>query len=90
VDNPPDDRSLLSMAMGRASQVTTIAMEMVVPIVGGYFLDRWIGTLPAFVSAGAVLGFVVGIRGLILLTKPPRRNGQPNQPTNNSSPDRRP
>jgi hypothetical protein len=90
VVNPPDDRSPLSVALGWASQVTTMAMEMVAPIVAGYFIDRWIGTLPIFVSAGAVLGLVVGIRGLVLLTKPPRRNGEPNNPAKKPPSDRLP
>ncbi len=51
-------------------------MEMVVPIVAGYFLDQWLGTLPVFVIIGAVVGFVMGIRGLVALAKPDDGDGR--------------
>lgn len=35
-----------------------IAMTMVVFVVGGYFLDRFLGTTPWFILAGAILGMV--------------------------------
>jgi F0F1-type ATP synthase assembly protein I len=64
-------------------------MEMVVPIVGGYFLDQWLGTRWVFMTVGAVLGFVAGIRGLMSLAQPPRRNGQSNKVNGKRPPDKR-
>jgi F0F1-type ATP synthase assembly protein I len=76
---PEDDRSPLSAALATASQVTAVAAEMVVPIVAGYFIDRWVETRWVFAAVGAVLGFVAGIRGLVSLARPPRRNGEPDE-----------
>lgn len=35
---------------------TTIALCLVIPMVLGWLIDRWAGTLPAFVLVGLVLG----------------------------------
>ena len=57
-----------------ASRVTTVAMEMVVPALIGYWLDQRWGTRYVLLSIGAVLGFVTGLRSLIQLThKNPER-----------------
>ena len=61
---------------GLPSQATTVAMEMVVPIVAGYFLDQWLGTGFVFVALGAALGLLAGIRGLVSLAQPSRPKGE--------------
>ena len=53
VPHLPDNRSPLAAAWARASQVTAASLEMVVPIVAGYFLDQWLGTRWVFVVLGA-------------------------------------
>ncbi|GIK52015.1 MAG: AtpZ/AtpI family protein [Planctomycetaceae bacterium] len=35
------------------------------PIAGGFWLDRWLGTLPAFLVSGAVLGMAAAMAGVI-------------------------
>jgi F0F1-type ATP synthase assembly protein I len=87
VANLPEDRSPLSAALARASLVTTIAIEMVVPIVAGYFLDQWLGTRFVFVAVGAVLGFVAGIRGLVSLAQASHGNGGPDEVHGKRPPD---
>ena len=71
--NPPDNRSPLSEALARASQVTTIALEMVVPMLIGYFADQWLGTGAVFAAIGAIVGLIVGITSLLRLGEASRR-----------------
>jgi F0F1-type ATP synthase assembly protein I len=68
LNNPPDDRSALARAIELGSLVTTIALVMVVPIVLGYWLDRWLDTRAAFTILGAALGMAGGLWHLIRLS----------------------
>jgi F0F1-type ATP synthase assembly protein I len=70
LDESDDDRSPWALAMEWASLVTTIGMEMVLPTLGGFALDRWLGTLPIFLLIGAVLGFALGLLHLLKLASP--------------------
>ena len=38
----------------------------VMGVVGGYFLDRWLGTKPWLLMVGALVGIGLGFYGLIL------------------------
>ncbi len=67
MNTPPDDRSALARAMELGALATTIAMEMVVPILLGYGLDHWLGTRPVFTIVGAALGMAGGLWHLIRL-----------------------
>jgi hypothetical protein len=71
-----DDRSPWGLAMEWSSRVTNIALEMALPSLGGYWLDRWLGTLPIFLILGAVVGFAVGMLHLMQLAKPQDRSRQ--------------
>lgn len=66
----PDDRPPLVMAMVWTSRVTTISLEMVLPILAGYWLDQQLGTKVLFLMLGAVFGLVAGIWHLVKLTQP--------------------
>jgi hypothetical protein len=68
VEDFQQDRSFIAVAVDRASRVTTIALEMVVPPVLGLWIDRKLGTDFIFVSLGAVLGFCTGIMSLLKMT----------------------
>ena len=68
---PPDDRSSLAQAMEWTSRITTIAMEMVVPGLLGYWLDQRLGTRGVLLIVGVALGFATGLWHLIRLTMPP-------------------
>jgi F0F1-type ATP synthase assembly protein I len=57
----------MSKAVAKASEVTVVAMTMVLPMLFGYWLDRFLGTLPLFVLCGLVLGMPAGIVQLIKL-----------------------
>lgn len=57
-----------------ASRSTTIALEMVAPIVAGYWVDQWVGSRVVFVALGAVVGLTLGVWSLVQLAKPPGRD----------------
>lgn len=64
-ESPSDDRAPLARAFDQAIQVSTIAMMMVLPVLPGYWLDGWLGTLPLFTVLGLVLGMAVAISQLV-------------------------
>ncbi|HJS08748.1 MAG TPA: AtpZ/AtpI family protein [Pirellulales bacterium] len=55
---PQDKRPPMAVAMEWVSRITTVALEMVVPGVIGWFIDRWLGT--GFI---AIIGFGLGLVG---------------------------
>jgi F0F1-type ATP synthase assembly protein I len=62
---PQDDRSTYAKAIEKASQVTTVALVMVVPSLLGYWLDSWLRTVPLFTALGLLIGMPAGIWQLI-------------------------
>ena len=68
MNTPPDDRSALARALELGSLATTIALEMVVPIVLGLLLDRWLGTKAVFTILGGVAGMAGGLWQLVRLS----------------------
>jgi hypothetical protein len=64
-----DDRSPLAVAMQWSARITTIALEMSLPGLGGFWLDQKLGTRPIFVILGVIVGFSGGLMHLIQLTK---------------------
>jgi F0F1-type ATP synthase assembly protein I len=65
-----DDRSPLALGLEWASRITTVAFEMVIPGLLGYWLDRRLGTLPLFLALGSLFGFVTGFLSLLRMTRP--------------------
>ena len=59
---PPDTRSPMAKALDLVSQITAVSLTLVLPALGGYFLDGWLGTGLVFVILGLLLGF--GLAGL--------------------------
>ena len=53
-----DDRSPWIKAMEWTTRLTTIALEMALPGVGGFFLDQWLGTRVVFLILGVLIGFL--------------------------------
>lgn len=48
---------------------------LLVCVLGGYFLDKWLGTAPVLLLIGVGLGFAVGLFQLVRLSRsnpPPR------------------
>ncbi len=63
------DPRLMARAIQAVSKITTVALEMVVPIVVGMWLDQKLGT--QFLGiVGIALGVPLGIWHLIKLTRP--------------------
>jgi hypothetical protein len=64
-----DDRSPLVVAYGRSALITSVLLELVIPVLAGYWLDcRW-GTFPWLVLLGVVVGIVTATLGLMRLVK---------------------
>jgi prepilin signal peptidase PulO-like enzyme (type II secretory pathway) len=62
----PDSRSPIAIAYAWAWRVITISFMMVIPGLGGLWLDRWLGLLPVvFTLLGFGLGMVLGILQLL-------------------------
>jgi ATP synthase protein I len=65
-----DQRPPLAVAMEWASRATTIALEMAVPGLVGYWIDWRLGTgLHIFLVLGVIVGFVTGLMSLISLAR---------------------
>ncbi|MFT2536311.1 AtpZ/AtpI family protein, partial [Escherichia coli] len=45
-----------------------VGLEMVVPVIGGLFVDAGLGTSPWLTILGAVVGLVGGITHLVILS----------------------
>jgi len=69
-----DDRSSMAQAVAWTSRITTIALEMVLPGILGYWLDQQLGTRLVFLILGTILGMWVGMMHLLHLTKSPQEN----------------
>ena len=54
------------------TKITTVALEMVLPAIGGAWLDKRFGT-QYWALVGVVLGMVVGMWHLLQMTRP--KNG---------------
>jgi F0F1-type ATP synthase assembly protein I len=91
VNNIPDGRSPIAVAMHWASQVTTISIEMVLPILLGVWTDQRLGTRAVFSILGAIAGLWLGIWNLIRIAKvlaagdKERATGEPNQGADNKN-----
>ncbi len=63
--NGLDDRGEFAKAMDLASQIVTACLLMVLPCVGGFYLDRYLATGFVFMIVGLVFGCVAGIFQMI-------------------------
>ena len=70
--------------MGIYLSMGQVGFEMVVPIVVGILLDRWLGTVPWLFIAGVVLGFVGGLIHLVRLANRLNREDSPKSPKDNT------
>ena len=64
---PNNGRPPMVAAMQWVSQITTVSLEMALPAGLGHLADRRWGTGPWLTCVGALLGFVVGFRHLLLM-----------------------
>ena len=71
---PNDTRSPKAKALDLVSQITSIGLTAVVPALGGYFLDGWLGTKLLFVLLGLVVGLILAGLQLMKLVKKLEQN----------------
>lgn len=82
---PPDGRearSPMAIAATWGSRITTVALEMVVPGLIGFWIDSRLGTKMVFGMAGFAFGLTLGIWHLVQMAKAddrPPRNQRPEQ-----------
>ena len=55
-----DDRSPLAKALDKATEVFTACLMMVLPGIGGYYVDDYLNTLVTFTILGFLFGLVAG------------------------------
>jgi ATP synthase protein I len=64
-----DSRSWLSVGIAWASRITTLALELTIPVLVGVGLDRWWRTSPVGTISGAVMGFLLFMLHTLRLAK---------------------
>jgi len=84
VTDTPDDRSPLARAMEWATLATTVAAEMVVPVLIGYWIDHRLGNKFVFTTLGGIVGLTFGIWSLVRMAESSSRGRGKNQ--NHDSP----
>ena len=67
----PDERSPAVVAYAWASRLMTVSLEMVLPGLGGYWLDQRLGTTPAFTAIAFACGLALGMWHLLKMTSAP-------------------
>jgi F0F1-type ATP synthase assembly protein I len=60
--------------MGYYAALAQIGVEMVLPAVGGYYLDQWLGTTPWIMVAAAVFGFAASLIHLFAILRQKARD----------------
>ncbi len=60
--------------MGHYLSLAQTGMEMVLPTIGGFYLDGWLGTTPWITIIAAVLGFAGGLIHLIAILRQKERD----------------
>jgi ATP synthase protein I len=64
-----EDPSAWRSLGGLANVGVTFVVATAGATIGGYYLDRWLGTSPAFTLVGLGLGVVVGFREFFRMIK---------------------
>jgi F0F1-type ATP synthase assembly protein I len=69
VTTPSDDRSSAAIAYQWASRIMVVALEMVLPGLAGYWLDKQLGTVVLFMLVGFSLGCTAAVIHLVRMTR---------------------
>jgi hypothetical protein len=72
---PPSQQHPLALAIEWVAKITTVALEMVLPGLGGLWLDKQWGT-PFLGLAGFALGLTVGIWHLLRMVPKNKSNSR--------------
>ncbi len=65
----PPDRSPMAIALEMSATIMTIALEMVLPGLGGYWLDKQLGTRAVFLILGFACGGLLAALSLARIAK---------------------
>ena len=69
VTTPSDDRSPAAKAYQWSSRIMVVSLEMVLPGIAGYWLDKRLGTVVLFMLIGFCFGSTAAIVHLIRMTR---------------------
>jgi F0F1-type ATP synthase assembly protein I len=69
VTTPSDNRSPIAKAYQWATRIMVVSMEMVLPGLAGYWIDRQLGSIPLFMLLGFVAGGTAAVVHLVHLTR---------------------
>jgi F0F1-type ATP synthase assembly protein I len=72
-----DDRSKVARAYDWASRIILVALEMVLPGLGGYWIDNRLGTVCLFLVIGLTAGSIGGVWHLVRLARQSSRDTTP-------------
>jgi ATP synthase protein I len=64
---PP--RTPLAIGLAWASRITSLALEFVVPMLAGWWIDGKLGSRPWGLLIGTILGFAIGMLHLLQLAR---------------------
>ena len=79
MDSPPRQPHPYAVAMEWVAKITTVALEMFLPAIGGQYLDHRFGTNYLGLT-GLALGVTVGMWHLLQMTKTTKRWRPPDSP----------
>jgi ATP synthase protein I len=66
----PDNRIRQASLLATASAIgLSLVIAIALGAIGGYFLDRWLGTRPWGFVGGLLLGIVAGFRNIFILAE---------------------
>ncbi|MBC7821488.1 MAG: AtpZ/AtpI family protein [Planctomycetaceae bacterium] len=82
-----DSEPPMAVAAFWVSRISSISLEMVLPVGLGYWLDRRWGTEPWLVSVGACLGMFVAMVSLVRLSQQANSKTSPKSKKNSLSAD---
>jgi hypothetical protein len=69
VENSSDERSAMARAYQWATRIMVVSLEMVLPGLAGYWLDKQLGTLVLFTLLGFGFGTTASVVHLIRMTR---------------------
>ena len=63
-----------SRDLGYYAALAQVGFEMVLPAIGGYYLDEWLHTTPWLMIAAAVFGFAASLVHLFAILRQKQRD----------------
>ena len=71
----------MAVAMEWVAKITAVGLEMVLPGIGGHYLDAWLGT-SYWALIGFAVGLVVALWHLLQMTRPRKSPPEGKEDTN--------